>query len=211
MKNNTLSGRYCFKNPRFKQIFRIMRISTFLLMVCVFCSYAGNAHSQNAKVSIHMNNVKLDKILNEIENQTDYLFIYNNQVDINKITSVKVKNEAVAQVLDRILSGTGINYELEGTHIILTTEAIKDLHAQQQAKTVTGTVTDVSGEPIIGANIRIKGTTTGTITDIDGNFSIEAKPQSVIEVSYIGLPHTRNGYQQPKKYPFSIKRRYKNS
>ena len=81
MKNNTLSGRYCFKNPRFKQIFRIMRISTFLLMVCVFCSYAGNAHSQNAKVSIHMNNVKLDKILNEIENQTDYLFIYNNQVD----------------------------------------------------------------------------------------------------------------------------------
>lgn len=205
MKNNTLSGRYCFKNPRFKQIFRIMRISTFLLMVCVFCSYAGNAHSQNAKVSIHMNNVKLDKILNEIENQTDYLFIYNNQVDINKITSVKVKNEAVAQVLDRILSGTGINYELKGTHIILTTEAIKDLHAQQQAKTVTGTVTDVSGEPIIGANIRIKGTTTGTITDIDGNFSIEAKPQSVIEVSYIGYLTQETVINNQKSIRFLLK------
>lgn len=205
MKNNTLSGRYCFKNPRFKQIFRIMRISTFLLMVCVFCSYAGNAHSQNAKVSIHMNNVKLDKILNEIENQTDYLFIYNNQVDINKITSVKVKNEAVAQVLDKILSGTGINYELEGTHIILTTEAIKDLHAQQQAKTVTGTVTDVSGEPIIGANIRIKGTTTGTITDIDGNFSIEAKPQSVIEVSYIGYLTQETVINNQKSIRFLLK------
>lgn len=205
MKNNTLSGGYCFKNPRFKQIFRIMRISTFLLMVCVFCSYAGNAHSQNAKVSIHMNNVKLDKILNEIENQTDYLFIYNNQVDINKITSVKVKNEAVAQVLDRILSGTGINYELEGTHIILTTEAIKDLHAQQQAKTVTGTVTDVSGEPIIGANIRIKGTTTGTITDIDGNFSIEAKPQSVIEVSYIGYLTQETVINNQKSIRFLLK------
>lgn len=205
MKNNTLSGRYCFKNPRFKQIFRIMRISTFLLMVCMFCSYAGNAHSQNAKVSIHMNNVKLDKILNEIENQTDYLFIYNNQVDINKITSVKVKNEAVAQVLDRILSGTGINYELEGTHIILTTEAIKDLHAQQQAKTVTGTVTDVSGEPIIGANIRIKGTTTGTITDIDGNFSIEAKPQSVIEVSYIGYLTQETVINNQKSIRFLLK------
>ena len=205
MKNNTLSGRYCFKNPRFKQIFRIMRISTFLLMVCVFCSYAGNAHSQNAKVSIHMNNVKLDKILNEIENQTDYLFISNNQVDINKITSVKVKNEAVAQVLDRILSGTGINYELEGTHIILTTEAIKDLHAQQQAKTVTGTVTDVSGEPIIGANIRIKGTTTGTITDIDGNFSIEAEPQSVIEVSYIGYLTQETVINNQKSIRFLLK------
>lgn len=205
MKNNTLSGRYCFKNPRFKQIFRIMRISTFLLMVCVFCSYAGNAHSQNAKVSIRMNNVKLDKILNEIENQTDYLFIYNNQVDINKITSVKVKNEAVAQVLDRILSGTGINYELEGTHIILTTEAIKDLHAQQQAKTVTGTVTDVNGEPIIGANIRIKGTTTGTITDIDGNFSIEAEPQSVIEVSYIGYLTQETVINNQKSIRFLLK------
>ena len=205
MKNNTLSGRYCFKNPRFKQIFRIMRISTFLLMVCVFCSYAGNAHSQNAKVSIRMNNVKLDKILNEIENQTDYLFIYNNQVDINKITSVKVKNEAVAQVLDRILSGTGINYELEGTHIILTTEAIKDLHAQQQAKTVTGTVTDVNGEPIIGANIRIKGTTTGTITDIDGNFSIEAEPQSVIEVSYIGYLTQETVKKNKKSIRFLLK------
>lgn len=182
-----------------------MRISTFLLMVCVFCSYAGNAHSQNAKVSIHMNNVKLDKILNEIENQTDYLFIYNNQVDINKITSVKVKNEAVAQVLDRILSGTGINYELEGTHIILTTEAIKDLHAQQQAKTVTGTVTDVSGEPIIGANIRIKGTTTGTITDIDGNFSIEAEPQSVIEVSYIGYLTQETVINNQKSIRFLLK------
>lgn len=182
-----------------------MRISTFLLMVCVFCSYAGNAHSQNAKVSIRMNNVKLDKILNEIENQTDYLFIYNNQVDINKITSVKVKNEAVAQVLDRILSGTGINYELEGTHIILTTEAIKDLHAQQQAKTVTGTVTDVSGEPIIGANIRIKGTTTGTITDIDGNFSIEAKPQSVIEVSYIGYLTQETVINNQKSIRFLLK------
>lgn len=152
-----------------------------------------------------MNNVKLDKILNEIENQTDYLFIYNNQVDINKITSVKVKNEAVAQVLDRILSGTGINYELEGTHIILTTEAIKDLHAQQQAKTVTGTVTDVSGEPIIGANIRIKGTTTGTITDIDGNFSIEAEPQSVIEVSYIGYLTQETVINNQKSIRFLLK------
>lgn len=163
-----------------------MRISTFLLMVCVFCSYAGNVHSQNARVSIRMNNVKLDKILNEIESQTDYLFIYNNQVNINKIASVRAKNEAVAQVLDKILANTGINYELEGTHIILTTEDVKSTNTAQQVKTITGIVTDTSGEAIIGANIRIKGTTTGTITDIDGKFSIEAEPRSVIEVSYIG-------------------------
>ena len=88
---------------------------------------------------------------------------------------------------------------------ILTTEAIKDLHAQQQAKTVTGTVTDVSGEPIIGANIRIKGTTTGTITDIDGNFSIEAEPQSVIEVSYIGYLTQETVINNQKSIRFLLK------
>ena len=88
---------------------------------------------------------------------------------------------------------------------ILTTEAIKDLHAQQQAKTVTGTVTDVSGEPIIGANIRIKGTTTGTITDIDGNFSIKAEPQSVIEVSYIGYLTQETVINNQKSIRFLLK------
>ena len=186
MKNNSLSGKYHLKNPRFKQIFRIMRISTFLLMVCVFCSYAGNVHSQNARVNIRMNNVQLDKILNEIESQTDYLFIYNNQVDISRIASVKAKNEAVAKVLDKVLEGTGINYELEGTHIILSTETANKSNDQQQLRTITGSVVDVNGEAIIGANIQVKGTTNGTITDIEGNFSIQAGPKSVLEVSYIG-------------------------
>lgn len=79
------------------------------------------------------------------------------------------------------------------------------MHAQQQAKTVTGTVTDVSGEPIIGANIRIKGTTTGTITDIDGNFSIEAEPQSVIEVSYIGYLTQETVINNQKSIRFLLK------
>lgn len=186
MKKNTLSGDSCLKIPRFKQIFRIMRITTFLLMVCVFCSYAGNTRSQNARVNLRMNNVQLDKILSEIENQTDYLFIYNNQVDINREASVRVKNEPVAKVLDKLLANTGITYELAGTHILLTKPAIAGTGEQQQGRTITGTVTDMDGEPIIGANIRVKGTSTGVITDVDGNFSIMVEPKSVLEVSYIG-------------------------
>lgn len=92
MKKNSLSGRYYPKSPQLKQIFRIMRITTFLLLVCVFCSFAENTHSQNARVSITKSNAQLEDILNEIESQTDYLFIYNNQVDINKKLSIKVKN-----------------------------------------------------------------------------------------------------------------------
>lgn len=99
MKKNSLSGRYYPKSPKLKQIFRIMRITTFLLLVCVFCSFAENTHSQNARVSISKRNAQLEEILTEIESQTDYLFIYNNQVDVNRKVSVKVKNEPVSAVL----------------------------------------------------------------------------------------------------------------
>lgn len=187
MKNNLLSRKHRFEMSRFKQTFRIMRISIFLLMLSVFCSYAGNVHSQNAKISLKMKDVKLDKILNEIESQTDYLFIYNNQVKINQKASIEATNETVAQVLDKVLAATNIRYQLEGTHIILTTETAKETAtAQQQARTITGTVSDSNGEAIIGANVRVKGTTTGTITDFEGNFSLEVPAKSVLEISYIG-------------------------
>ncbi|MDD3188128.1 MAG: SusC/RagA family TonB-linked outer membrane protein [Fermentimonas sp.] len=56
---------------------------------------------------------------------------------------------------------------------------------------VRGTVQDVAGEPIIGANILIQGTTTGTITDYDGNFMIQVPSDAILEVSYIGyVPQT---------------------
>ncbi|WP_455590708.1 TonB-dependent receptor [Bacteroides sp.] len=186
MKNNTLLGMYYKKNLQFKQIFRIMRITTFLLVACVLCSYAENSHSQNARVNLRMNNVKLDNILNAIESQTDYLFIYNNQVNMNRTASIKAKNEPVSQVLDKLLNGTDINYKLEGTHIILSKQAENANAYQQQTRKVTGVVIDANDEPIIGANILVKGTTNGSITDINGNFSIEADSKSILEITYIG-------------------------
>ena len=96
-----------------------MRLSTFLLGTCVFCSYAGNSYSQNARVSINKNNVQLEEILDEIESQTDYLFVYNNQVDVNRKYSVKAKTKPVSEVLDNLFKNAGIEYEMEGTHIVL--------------------------------------------------------------------------------------------
>lgn len=56
----------------------------------------------------------------------------------------------------------------------------------QQAKKVTGTVTDAKGEPLLGVNVVVKGTTNGTITDLDGKYSLEVEPNSILVVSYIG-------------------------
>jgi len=57
---------------------------------------------------------------------------------------------------------------------------------QAQSQKITGTVVDEFGDPIIGANIRVKGTTNGAVTDIDGKFSLDAKAGSPLEISYIG-------------------------
>ncbi len=186
MKKNSLLGRYYPKSLQLKQIFRIMRITTFLLLVCVFCSFAGNTHSQNARVSINKSNTNLEDILSEIESQTDYLFIYNNQVDINKKLSIKVKNKPVSDVLDNLLKNMGVSYAMEGTLIVLTKKTENPIPVQQQTKNVNGTVVDVNGDPVIGANVVVKGTTNGTITDIDGRFTIDADAKSVLNVSYIG-------------------------
>lgn len=190
MENNTWVDVFCPKKPQMKHFFRIMRIALFLLATCVFTLYAENSYSQNTKVNIDMNSVKLEKILDEIEKQTNFLFIYNSQVNINKTVSVKARSKKVSEVLDQILQKTNIDYKLKGTHIILENKKEKDAYIasgiSQQNRKISGTVVDVVGEAIIGANVRVKGAKIGTITDINGSFVIEVKPDEVLEVSYIG-------------------------
>lgn len=68
------------------------------------------------------------------------------------------------------------------TCLLLTTSV-----ALAQTKTVTGTVTDALGEPLIGASVLIKGIMTGVITDLDGKYSISATPADILEFSYVGM------------------------
>ena len=187
MKKNSLKGMLYYKNPQLKQIFRIMRITTFLLTTCLFCAYASTGYSQNARVTINKSNVQLSEILDEIESQTDYLFVYNNQVDVNREVSVKAKEKPVNKVLSSLLDNTDTDYAMEGTHIILTKhdEAGASV-AQQSARTISGTVTDKNGDAIIGANVVEKGSNNGATTDADGKFVLSVSSGAVLDVSYIG-------------------------
>ena len=65
--------------------------------------------------------------------------------------------------------------------------AVVLLPMMAQAKVVTGQVVDMNGEPIIGANVVVKGTTAGTITDFDGNYSIEVQENATLIFSYLGM------------------------
>lgn len=194
MKNNNSMGNDLTEKVPYKHFLWIMRTTFILLFTCVFCSMAEIGHTQNARVTINKRNSTLGEILTEIEKQTDYLFIYNNEVNTNEKVSVRAKQVAVSKVLNTLLKDKDIHYSMEGNHIILsvieeTTLIEKDYQAdivQQQKKQITGKITDEQGESIIGANIIEVGTTNGTVTDIDGNFTLQVENDATIQVSYIG-------------------------
>ena len=151
-------------------------------------------YTQNSRVTINKRNSTLQEVLNEIEKQTDYLFIYNNEINVNDKVSVRTKQEAVSSVLNSLLKDKDITYSKEGNHIILSlTESFvnignegEEITQQQQKKQLTGKVIDEAGEPIIGANIIEVGTTNGTVTDLDGNFTLIVADNAEIHISYIG-------------------------
>ncbi len=172
-----------------KHFLRLMRILSFLLLVSMFCAHAENSYSQNKKVSINKNNVSLEEILNEVEKQTNYLFIYNNEVNLEQKVSVKVAGKTIKTMLDDLFSKTGITYSMEENHIILYRNKSTNpgqIDAIKKTITISGLVLDKAGEPIIGANVVVKGTIKGAVTDLSGAFKIAADSKAILEVTYIG-------------------------
>lgn len=195
MNKNSLWGTVLPRKLPTLYLIRVMKITLVMAFVCVFSLYAADGHSQNELVTLTKNNCPLGTILNEIEEQTDYLFVVNSNVNTKQIVSVKVKNSPIWKVLQRVLADTNIGYSIEGTHIILSTnikansKMIIERDITQQSRVITGKVLDESGEEMIGAGIKLKGTPVGTITDINGNFSLShanLSDNSILEFSFVG-------------------------
>ena len=163
-----------------------MKMIVLFLFVFISGVFAGNANSQETKVSISKNNKPIREILGEIERQTDYLFVYSEkEVDVNQRKTVNVSQQRVADVLSSLFRSTNVGYAMEGHNIMLMAKTTQT-DAAQQKRHITGVVKDIKGETIIGANIMIKGTGTGVSTNIDGEFSIEAAAGEELIVSVIG-------------------------
>jgi len=175
-----------------KHTFRIMKITLISLFACICTLFATEANSQNAKVSIQANGFTIQKVINEIEKQTDFLFVYDkNEVNVNRKVSINAHDESVSNVLNKIFADTNVAYRVLGKNITLIVRpesAVKStFQPQQRQRHITGTVVDSSGQPIIGANVVIKGTTNGTVSDMDGKYRIDnVQNNTVIEISYLG-------------------------
>lgn len=162
-----------------------MRITFFLFFFGVLHSFAGNTYAQVTQLTIHENDIELEKLFNKIEEQTDFYFFYNNdKIDKSMKVNANVDNKTITEVLDIVLENTNISYQVNNKAIILNLETQSS--QQQTKKIITGVVVDDLGEPIIGANVSEEGTTNGTITDADGAFSLSVSENATLKISYIG-------------------------
>ena len=152
MEKDPLSNLLLFQNYHLKKFLNVMRITSFLLFLCVFASFATNTSSQNAKVNISGSNMTVGNFIDQVEKQTDYLFVYSkSEVNVEEAIAVKNGNKSVAQCLAEAFAGTDVKYAFENDYIVLTKNASPAI--AQQGKVVTGTITDSKGEAIIGANV----------------------------------------------------------
>lgn len=174
------------KIPGLEKVLRIMKLTTFLILLSVITVFAGNSYSQSKSLSLEMKNSTVKEVLRNIEEQSEFVFMYSEKiVDVNRKVSVNIKNQKIDVLLDKLFAGTGVNYEVKDRFVLLT--RAQGL-VNQQAGTVAGRVTDSSGEPLPGVTVIIKGTTQGTITDFDGNYTISNVPAAgTLVFSFVGM------------------------
>ena len=154
--------------------------------------YASSLYAQRTMLSIQMNDRTVEDVFEYIEKNSEFIFVYHgSNIDLHRKVNLDIRDQSVEIILDKLFSGTDIEYIINNRQIIVRRDTKKeDLPiANQQTKKVkiTGVVKDAHGDPVIGANVVEKGTTNGTISDLDGNFSLDVSAGNVLMVSYVGF------------------------
>ena len=199
---------FLYQRKHLKKFLNIMRISTLLLFVCIFASYASDLSSQTAKVNIANTRMTIGDFTKQVEKETGYMFVYNKgEIDANRTVSLKKGNNTVGDCLNRIFDGTGVSFVFDDGYVVLTKHSqTQAAVSQQSGKLVKGAVTDESGLSVIGANVFIKGTTVGTITDMEGNFSLEVPSDNdILVISYIGYVEQQIPVKNRKNWSIVLK------
>lgn len=156
-----------------------------LLCVTALSTCSLFAYAQQQPVRLTGSNIPLKSVFKQIEKQTKLFIDYKSQdIDDSRVIRKMPKGNTVQEVLVKLLDGTDCVATYTNGHIIIRKQTSGT--SPERKSHVTGTIVDATGEPVIGANVVVKGTANGTITDIDGNFSLDAPEGAILQVSYIG-------------------------
>lgn len=162
-----------------------------LLFVFCFCTVgflcANESYAQRTIINLKANNLTVKEVLFQIESQSEFSFFYNDShVDVNRRVSILIEHSNIFTILNELFKNTSVKYVVNNKKIILSTE-IPDTPSVKQVVRIKGKVTDMYGDPVIGATVMENGTKNGVITDVDGCFTLDiASPNATLTVSYVG-------------------------
>ena len=143
---------------------RILNLGTAFTFLTAFQLYAGTSYSQTTTLSLSLKNATLEQAIDRIEEETGYSFLYADHVlDVSRVVNLEANNKDINLVLSRVFDNMNVDYKIVDKQIILSHKLESIPLAQQQGHTVQGVVLDSNQEPVIGANVLVKGTTVGTI------------------------------------------------
>ena len=164
----------------------VMKLCLLFIAFSITQVLGSSSYSQSTTFTFHIDNTSIEEILNKIEQESEFRFLYTKATvpTVNTSKSLSADNKNIFEVLDNLFKNTDIAYTISNRQIVLNRHDV--FTSNQQKRSIKGTVLDSNGEPIIGANIVERGTTNGTITNLDGYFELEVESKSVLHVSYIG-------------------------
>ena len=159
------------------------------LASCLFSMFL--AVSVHAQITIEIKDMPLTEALKKLEEQSGYSFFYSSVLpDKDANVSVSATDRSINYVMDALLKGLRISYEIKGDNQITLYEKPAASNVQSGksgSRTISGKVHDVDGYPVIGAGVLIAGSTQGTVTDEDGYWILELDNENVnIEISSMG-------------------------
>ena len=178
------------KDPFVQNFSLIMRLTLILMIVSVFSAFS-NGYAQKTKLNLKVQNSQVKDVLNQIENQSEFFFMFDNkQVDVERRIDLDVSSLSVEKVLQLLFEGTDVDYKVVNRQILLfkNGSAANQSQPTQPTKKVTGKVVDSTGAPLTGVSIVIKGTNNGTVSDANGNYSLGSVPENAtLLFSFIGM------------------------
>lgn len=155
------------------------------MVLLLLCSYLS---SFAQLINLQLKNVTVKRAIETIQKQNGYSFAFAaSDLNTKKIVTVLAKDLPIEKVVEQVLAGQNVSYTIQGKDIIIKKKSGQSVQQSSKKYTISGIVKDMSGDPVIGANIKEKNGTAGTISDMDGKFQLTVSEESVVQISYLGF------------------------
>ena len=169
---------------------RVLGLFLCFLLLGIDYSFASyNNYSQFKTLSVSVSNSTLREVLKTIEKSSQFVFFYlDDAVNLERKVSIDSKNKNIEEILSELFEGTSCTYRISDRQIFISGKAPASTEQQQNKRKISGRVTDIKGEPLIGVNVTVDGDANGSITNMDGLYEIFVTKKSVVlKFTYIGF------------------------